>query len=138
MHHGSINVDPANTGLRTTDGTQHYEQELHLKFAGRKRRRDVSPTDSKSRQIVLHTPTNRHQHVNDWRRVSCASESPMSCLRCSLTVPAVRTSCFAVVVGLCSFCHSLVTQQAVHCQCHRVSFQLCCFFLVHPPLFVRT
>ena len=77
MRHGSINVDPANTGLRTTDGTQHYEQDLHLKFAGRKRRRDVSPTDSKSRQIVLHTPT------NDRRRVSCASESPTSCLRCS-------------------------------------------------------
>ena len=54
---------------------------------------------------------NKHQQENDRRRVSCASESPMSCPRCSLTVPAVRTSCFAVVVGLCSFCHSLVTQQ---------------------------
>ena len=76
MRHGSINVDPAKTGLRTTDGTRHYEQELHLKFAVRKRRRDVSRTDSKSRQGVLHTPTNRHQQVNDRRRVSCASESP--------------------------------------------------------------
>ena len=68
------------------------------------------------------TPTSKRQAS----RVLCFS--PTSCLRCSLTVPAVRTSCFAVVVGLCSFCHSLVTQQAVHCQCHRVSVQLCCFF----------
>ena len=56
MRHGSTNVVPAAIGLKTTDQTWHYEQWLHLKFAGRKHRRDVSPADSKSRQkIVLHT-----------------------------------------------------------------------------------
>ena len=56
MRHGSINIVPVSIGLKTTDQTWHYEQWPHLKFAGRKRRRDVSPADSKSRQkIVLHT-----------------------------------------------------------------------------------
>ena len=56
MRHGSVNVVSEATGLKTTDHTWHYEQWLHLKVAGRKRRRDVSPADSKSRQkIVLHT-----------------------------------------------------------------------------------
>ena len=56
MRHGSINVVPAAIGLKTTDQTWHYDKWLHLKFAGRKRRRDVSPADSGSRQkIVLHT-----------------------------------------------------------------------------------
>ena len=50
MRHGSINDAPAAVGLKTMDKTLHYEQWLHLKFAGRKRRRDASPADSKSRQ----------------------------------------------------------------------------------------
>ena len=51
LRHGSINVVPPDIGLRATEKTCHYEQWLHLKFAGRKRRRD-----SMSRQkIVLHT-----------------------------------------------------------------------------------
>ena len=55
LRHGSINVVPAAIGLRFTDQTWHYEQWLHLKFAERKRRRDASLVDSKSRQkIVLH------------------------------------------------------------------------------------
>ena len=56
LRHGSINVVPAAIGLRATDQTWHNEQWLHLKFAARKRRRDVSLADSQSRQkIVLHT-----------------------------------------------------------------------------------
>ena len=56
LRHGSINVVPAAIGLRATDQTWHNEQWLHLKFAGRKHRRDVSLADSQSRQkIVLHT-----------------------------------------------------------------------------------
>ena len=38
-----------------------------------------------------------HQ-MNDRRRASCASESPVICLRCSLTVPAAQTSCQSVDV----------------------------------------
>ena len=56
MRHGSINVIPANIGLKTMGQTWHYEQWLHLKCAGRKRIRDAALADSKSRQkIVLHT-----------------------------------------------------------------------------------
>ena len=53
LRHGSIDVNLADLGLRTTDKTWHYEQWLHLKFAGRKRRRDVSPADSKSRHKIV-------------------------------------------------------------------------------------
>ena len=45
LRHGSIDVNLADTW--------HYEQWLHLKFAGRKRRRDVSPADSKSRHKIV-------------------------------------------------------------------------------------
>ena len=69
LRHGSINVVPATIGLKTTDRTWHYEQWLHLKFAGRKRRRDVSPADSKSRQMCLLA----HLHMRDRRRASCAA-----------------------------------------------------------------
>ena len=57
MRHGSIIVVvPASIGLKTTDQAWHYEQWLHLMFAGCKRRRDASPADSKSRQkCQLHT-----------------------------------------------------------------------------------
>ena len=56
IRHGSINVVPASIGLRSEDQTWHDEQRLHLEFAVRKRRKDASPADSKSRQkIVLHT-----------------------------------------------------------------------------------
>ena len=56
IRHGSVNVVPANIGLRSEDQTWHDEQRLHLEFAVRKRRKDASPADSKSRQkIVLHT-----------------------------------------------------------------------------------
>ena len=54
--HGSIDVVLVAIGLKATDQTWLYEQWLHLKFAVRKRRRDVSPANSKSRQkIVLYT-----------------------------------------------------------------------------------
>ena len=53
LRHDSINLVPAAIGLRATDQTWHYEQWLHLKYAGRKRRRDASPADSKSRQSVV-------------------------------------------------------------------------------------
>ena len=48
MLHGSFNVVPASIGLEPTDQTRHYEQWMHLKFAGRKRRRDTSSSCSKS------------------------------------------------------------------------------------------
>ena len=41
--HGSITVILADVGLTATDKTWHNEQWLHLKFAGRKRRRDAIP-----------------------------------------------------------------------------------------------
>ena len=50
LRHGSISVVLLSIGLKTTDQTWHYEQWPHLKFAGRKRRRNVSLADSKSRQ----------------------------------------------------------------------------------------
>ena len=53
LRHGSINVILADVGLTATDKTWHHEQWLHLKFAGLKRRRDVSPADSKSRQKIV-------------------------------------------------------------------------------------
>ena len=54
--HGSIDVVLANIGLGPKDKTWHHEQWLRFKFAGRKRRRDATPADSKSQQkIVLHT-----------------------------------------------------------------------------------
>ena len=53
MKHGSFNVKPAELGLKSSDQTWHYEQWLHLKFAGRKRRRDASPADSNSRRRSL-------------------------------------------------------------------------------------
>ena len=54
--HDSIDIVPASIGLKMTDQTWYCEQWRHLKFAGRKRRRDVSPADSTSRhKIVLHT-----------------------------------------------------------------------------------
>ena len=60
LRYGSNNVIPANIGLRTTDQTWHYEQWLHLKYAGRKRKKDASPQDSKSQQkIVMHTTSER-------------------------------------------------------------------------------
>ena len=37
--------------------------------------------------------------MNYWRRASCASDSPLSRLHCSLTVPAAQTSCQSVDVG---------------------------------------
>ena len=53
---GSIKVVLAVSGLSATEQTWHYEQWLHLKIAGRKCRRELSPADSKSRQkIVLRT-----------------------------------------------------------------------------------
>ena len=56
-HSGSsfdnIEVVPAAIGLRATDQTWHYVQWLHLKLAGRRRRRDVSLADPKSRQKVV-------------------------------------------------------------------------------------
>ena len=48
MRHGSFNVVPASIGLKPTDQMWHHEQWMHLKFARRKRRRDASPSDSKS------------------------------------------------------------------------------------------
>ena len=55
LRHGSIDVNLADLGLRTTDKTWHYKQWVHLEFAGRKRRRDVSPAESKSHhKIVLY------------------------------------------------------------------------------------
>ena len=57
LRHGSINVVLASIGLRTTDRTWHCEQWLHPKFAGRKRRRDGSPADSKSRQKIYLVPS---------------------------------------------------------------------------------
>ena len=53
LRHGCIDVVPAAIGLKATDQSWHYEQWLHLKFAERKRRRDISPSDSKSRQTVV-------------------------------------------------------------------------------------
>ena len=56
LRHGSIDVVPASVGFEVTEYPWHYEQWLHLMFAGRKRRRNTSPADSNSRQkIVLHT-----------------------------------------------------------------------------------
>ena len=56
LRHASLNVVPAAIGMSATDQTWHYEHCLHLKCAGRQRRRDISTADSKSRQkIVLHT-----------------------------------------------------------------------------------
>ena len=53
---GVWDVVPASIGLSVTDQTRHCEQWFHLKFAGRKQRRDASPADSQSWQkIVLHT-----------------------------------------------------------------------------------
>ena len=103
MRHGSINMVPASIGLESTDQTWHREQWLHFKFAGRRRRRDVSPAGSK----LTTEDCAASKQVNDRRRASCASESPVSRLRCSLTVPAAQTSCSSVVVGVfCSFsCH---------------------------------
>ena len=48
--HGSVDVVPPNIGFGRKDHTWHYEQWLHLKFTERKRRRDASLADSKSRQ----------------------------------------------------------------------------------------
>ena len=48
MRRGSYNVIPAAIGQMPTDQTWHYEQWLHLKLAGRKRRRDAPPSDSNS------------------------------------------------------------------------------------------
>ena len=79
MRHGSINVVPAAIGLKTTDQTWHYEQWLHFKFAGRKRRRVASPADSKSPQkCELHTNacTTGVGHL-------LALIEHSSCLRCS-------------------------------------------------------
>ena len=50
VRHGSFNTIPAAIGLKSTDQTWHLEQWLHLKFAGRKRRRDASTPDSKSQR----------------------------------------------------------------------------------------
>ena len=50
MKHGSFNVKSAELGLKSSDQTWHYEQWLHLKFAGRKRSFDASPADSNSRR----------------------------------------------------------------------------------------
>ena len=63
LRHGSIDVNLADLGLRTTDKTWHYEQWLHLEFAGRKRRRDVSPADSKSRHKIVFL----RQELSYWR-----------------------------------------------------------------------
>ena len=58
MRHESINAVPTTIGLKTTDRTWHHEQWLHLKFSSRKRRRNASPADSKSRQkCLLHANT---------------------------------------------------------------------------------
>ena len=70
---------------------------------GRKRRRDVSLADSKSREkMVLHT-----NKVNDWRRASRDSESSVSRLRCSLTVPTATDQ--------------LPFSCGCHCACRRTS-----------------
>ena len=45
MRLGSIDNVPTSIGLNVPDQTWHYEQWLHLKFAGRKRRRDIFPAD---------------------------------------------------------------------------------------------
>ena len=50
MRHGSYYVIPEPSGLKPTYQTWHYERWLHLMFAGRKRRRDTSLSDSKSRR----------------------------------------------------------------------------------------
>ena len=50
MCHGSFNVVTASIGLKTTDKTWHQEQWMHLNFANCKRRRNASPSDSKSRR----------------------------------------------------------------------------------------
>ena len=57
--HGSIDVILANIGLEPKDQTWHFEQWLHLKLAARKRRRDASQADSKSRQKVVPHPKSR-------------------------------------------------------------------------------
>ena len=107
MRHGSINVAPASFGLRPSDQTWHNEQWLYLTFAGRKRRRDVSPADSKSRQkCLLHTNacTTGVGHL-------LALIAPSSCLRCSLSVLTAQTSCPTSRCGLAQlfFCHPSVT-----------------------------
>ena len=63
LRHGSINVILADVGLTATDKTWHNEQWLHLKFAGRKRRRDAFFADAKSRQILCWQPTNERLFV---------------------------------------------------------------------------
>ena len=56
VRHGSIDVVPAAIWVKATGQTWHYEQWLHLKFAGCKRRRDVPPRiQSRARKIVLYT-----------------------------------------------------------------------------------
>ena len=103
LRHGSINVILADVGLTATDKTWHHEQWLHLKFAGRKRRRDASPADSKSRQRNCAA----NQQVTDPRRTCASGKVAIGHLR--------RPVEFAVVAGMfCSFlCHPWVTKQAV-------------------------
>ena len=55
--HSPFDVVPASIGLQATDQTWHYEQWMHLNFAGRQEQRDASPSDSKSRRHGYQIPT---------------------------------------------------------------------------------
>ena len=77
------NTAPWHQSQGNTDAKEHYEQLLHLKFAGRKRRRDAS--------------------LEDWRRASCASESPLSRLRCSFSCAGCADQVLTCCGGLVQF-----------------------------------
>ena len=62
LRHGYFDVVPAAIGRKATDQTWQYEQWLHLKCAGHKHRRDVSPTDSVAPEICAF-----QQEVGNWR-----------------------------------------------------------------------
>ena len=88
LRHGSVIVIPAAIGLRATHHTWHYEQWLHLKFAGRQRRRDLSPAGRRS----CCTPTSERPASCMGFRESCCW--PLALALFFQPVPAAQNSCF--------------------------------------------